>query len=278
MKNPYFSVIIPTLNEEKYVPNLLNDLLKQSPSIPFEVIVVDANSDDQTKTVVTAFKSQLESLILLNSKQRNHCYQKNYGASKAHGKYLILIDADSRLEKAFMTRLYNATKKYQNLVFLPKVIPQEQSTLDDTLFALANYFIELSQIIGKPIPSAGCMIFERGFFNFIDGYKTVATSQFMYPDDHEIILRTRKAGVIARYLKDVRVKFSLRRLQKEGRLTVTRKYLVSSIEMLINGEMQTKANYEMGGQYYGDEVKKSKYTQKKLGYYLKKLAALKDQF
>ena len=73
------------------------------------------------------------------------------------------------------------------------------------------------------------MIFERGFFNFIDGYKTVATSQFMYPDDHEIILRTRKAGVIARYLKDVRVKFSLRRLQKEGRLTVTRKYLVSSI-------------------------------------------------
>ena len=48
--------------------------------------------------------------------------------------------------------------------------------------------------------------------------------------------------------------------------------------MLINGEMQTKANYEMGGQYYGDELKKSKYTQKKLGYYLKKLAALKDQF
>ena len=41
------SVIIPTLNEEKHLPKLLKDLQKQK-NKDFEVVIVDAYSDDKT--------------------------------------------------------------------------------------------------------------------------------------------------------------------------------------------------------------------------------------
>ena len=277
MKNPYFSVVIPTLNEEKYVPKLLGDLVRQKTSVPFEVIVVDSYSEDETIASVRKFKDSFISLSIFNTKIRNQAYQRNYGGSKATGKYIIFIDADSRVDNRFITHLYKSTKKYKNLVFLPKIIPQEQSYIDDTLFTFGNYFVELSQIVGKPLPTAGCMIFQKDFFIFIGGYKAVDSKKFLYPDDHDLILRTRKAGVIAQYLRDISVKFSLRRLKKEGRLTVSRKYFISTIEMLIKGELQTRVKYEMGGQYYVDSHKADKYSKKKLGYYLKKISELKDQ-
>ena len=43
------SVIIPTLNAEKYIGELLESLLCQS--IPAEIIVVDSSSDDDTVSV-----------------------------------------------------------------------------------------------------------------------------------------------------------------------------------------------------------------------------------
>lgn len=46
-KNVFFSIIIPTLNEEGYLPLLLEDLKKQTFN-DFEVVHIDGNSDDQT--------------------------------------------------------------------------------------------------------------------------------------------------------------------------------------------------------------------------------------
>ena len=48
------SIIVPTLNEEKHIPNLLNCLKNQTYK-NFEIIVVDAHSNDKTKEVVKKF-------------------------------------------------------------------------------------------------------------------------------------------------------------------------------------------------------------------------------
>ena len=56
MKKPFFSIIIPTLNEEKYLPHLLADLAKQTFQ-DFEVIVIDGQSTDQTVPKTKLFKS-----------------------------------------------------------------------------------------------------------------------------------------------------------------------------------------------------------------------------
>jgi glycosyltransferase involved in cell wall biosynthesis len=42
------SIIIPTLNEEEYLPALLESIFNQEYNYNFEVIIVDGHSDDKT--------------------------------------------------------------------------------------------------------------------------------------------------------------------------------------------------------------------------------------
>src|SRR3989344_9634907 len=100
---PFFSVIIPTLNEELFLPNLLHDLKKQKVK-NFEIIVVDAKSKDKTCKIVKSFKQSLNLKLYLSNK-KNVSFQKNLGAKKAIGKYLLFIDADSRVKNKFIKLL-----------------------------------------------------------------------------------------------------------------------------------------------------------------------------
>ena len=83
--NLFFSVVIPTLNEELFLPNLLEDFKKQKVK-NFEIIVVDAKSKDKTRKIVKSFKQSLKIKLFLSNK-KNVAYQKNLGAKKAKGRY-----------------------------------------------------------------------------------------------------------------------------------------------------------------------------------------------
>lgn len=78
---PFFSVIIPTLNEEKYLPHLLGDLSKQS-NKEFETIIIDGKSEDLTQKKALSFSKEL-SMKLIESRKRNVSVQKNLGGKAA---------------------------------------------------------------------------------------------------------------------------------------------------------------------------------------------------
>src|SRR3989344_6170157 len=108
---PFISVIIPALNEEKYIPRLLEDLTKQSEK-DFEVIVVDGNSEDQTAEKAVKYQRKY-TLKLVTTKKRNLAYQRNLGVKHANGQYVIFLDADTRIGKHFIQKLQksaNVTK------------------------------------------------------------------------------------------------------------------------------------------------------------------------
>jgi len=100
MKQPFFSVVIPTLDEEKFLPNLLLDLESQSFG-DFEVIHVDGISDDNTVAEAKKFSKKLD-LVQLSTKVRSASHQRNLGAEKSRGEWIIFIDADTRLAPHFM--------------------------------------------------------------------------------------------------------------------------------------------------------------------------------
>lgn len=274
---PYFSVIIPTLNEEEYLPKLLTNLSKQKYN-HFEVIVVDGKSDDQTRKRAKEFTSKL-TLRVITSDRRGTSRQKNLGASKAKGDYLVFIDADCQVNPTFLRNMSKYVKKKKKLVLMPKVVPLEKSVFDDQLFAITNYFVEYSQLIAKPFTTIGSVVFQKDYFLFIGGFTSPKRGKKFYPEDHEIILRSRQSGVIAKYMKDVVVKFSLRRLKVEGRLTVMRKYLIGTVELLLTGDMQSKhISYEMGGQHYTSLNSNEKYSKPRLDEYRKLFTSLQKTF
>ncbi|MBU0550993.1 TIGR04283 family arsenosugar biosynthesis glycosyltransferase [Myxococcota bacterium] len=91
------SIIIPTLNEEKALPATLAALAHATP--PFEVIVADGGSEDQTLAVAEAWGARhLQA-------PRGRAAQMNAGAAVAQGSTLLFLHADARLEPSALTAL-----------------------------------------------------------------------------------------------------------------------------------------------------------------------------
>ena len=82
-----FSLIIPTYNEEEYLPRLLTSIQAQTLK-PTEVIVADNKSTDTTPSIVNKFGYRL---VPGGSPAEG----KNSGASYASSPVLIFMDADS---------------------------------------------------------------------------------------------------------------------------------------------------------------------------------------
>jgi glycosyltransferase involved in cell wall biosynthesis len=72
------SIIICTLNEEHYLPKLLDTLRCQIAPFDFEVLVIDAGSTDNTEGVVRQYKAKLPfPLQFVAFNQRGIARQRN---------------------------------------------------------------------------------------------------------------------------------------------------------------------------------------------------------
>ena len=89
------SVIVPVYNAEKIILRLLKALEKQSFAEPFEVIICDDGSKDNTLKVVKEFakKSKLKIRTFANP-HRGPAWQRNFGARKAKGEIIVFTDSD----------------------------------------------------------------------------------------------------------------------------------------------------------------------------------------
>lgn len=105
-QHPRISIIIPCLNEEDYIKNVLRDLTDQRGFDSFEVLVVDSNSDDTTIDTAGAFKDALP-LTVIALGERGVSHARNEGAKNSSGEWLLFLDADVRLPHSrFLEKLY----------------------------------------------------------------------------------------------------------------------------------------------------------------------------
>jgi len=105
MKNnlPLVSVIIPTRNSGDTIEACLKSIKAQSYE-NIEIIVVDNNSTDKTKAVAGKYTKQ----ILNKGPERSA--QRNLGAFKSKGGYLLFIDSDMELSKKVVEDCVNKLK------------------------------------------------------------------------------------------------------------------------------------------------------------------------
>jgi len=119
MKNSLVSVIIPTKNSERTIGKCLQSIKKQSYA-KVEIIVVDNNSTDKTKDVSRKYTK------LVFNKGPERSAQRNFGALKSKGKYVLFIDSDMVLSEAVVAdciRLAEDSKVYKVLGGI--IIPEE---------------------------------------------------------------------------------------------------------------------------------------------------------
>jgi len=87
---PLVSVIIPAVNEAATLGATIAAI--RSETRPFEIIVVDAQSSDETRAIATAAGARL-----VPCARRQRAHQLNLGARQAWGSILLFVHADTLL-------------------------------------------------------------------------------------------------------------------------------------------------------------------------------------
>lgn len=240
----FFSIIIPTLNEEKYLPLLLADLAKQSYQA-FEVIHVDGNSDDRTVFQADLFKSRLK-LKTYQVKKRNVAYQRNFGAKKAKANWLIFMDADDRLPPYFLLGLKYKLEFQKNTdIFTTWFDAKKYTTTLRPLIEIINVTIKLYTGL-QPIS-----------FGSLTGVRKKLALAFPYNEGMSIGEDVQFARIITknkykfRCFEDPRYYTSPRRFKKYGSLNTSIVLAKYFIKLLTGAKIKKAKDYPMfgGGNY-----------------------------
>lgn len=242
MKMPYFSIIIPTLNEEKYLPKLLTALSIQTYS-DFEVFVVNGLSADTTGKVALSYKAKIP-LNLIKFPFNNVAAQRNTGAFRARGKYLIFLDADVTLKNNFLLLLRAGLDKRRIDFASTRIVFDSRLLFDRLVELIGNGVITGLTRSGISIMTGQALIFERRAFLKIGGFDATV----VHGEDNELVRRATRNNLQGEVFTKLEVRVSTRRFDKEGRLIVLIKYLYANMYMLIKGPIRKNLfSYVMGG-------------------------------
>jgi glycosyltransferase involved in cell wall biosynthesis len=200
------SIIIPTLNEEKYVGKLLDCLVKQTYK-NFEVIVVDGHSDDKTKKVVNNFNKRLN-LKLIDSKKRNISYQRNIATKKAEYENLLFIDADVIFERNLLAKMMVDIEK-NNLAIAGIKTNLKKGNLWEKMFFYSINFVFKNISYLKPYSLGAFIYCKKEIHKKINGFPELFAENFAY------ITKAKKFGKFG-YLSKYAIYTSPRRFKKYG--------------------------------------------------------------
>lgn len=212
------SIIIPTLNEENFLPKLLQ-CLKQQTFTDFEVIVSDAQSKDATRKIAQDFGAQVVEGGKIS-------IGRNAGAKIAKGDYLVFIDADCEFGPDFLEDCMNTVQDKNAGILLA---PFKAS--DAGLFLKISYFfMNIQQRVFLntrfSFATGAAMLFPRQKFLEVGGFDETATRQ----GDSEIFERCKKLK-FKQALSKSYIYPSSRRYKKVGTIRTFSTYFLGTIAM-----------------------------------------------
>ena len=231
-KKTFLSIVIPTYNEERYLPKLL-ECIKRQTYKNYEIIVADANSTDSTIQIAKNNKCEFV-------KGGMPPVGRNSGAKVANGQVLLFLDADVQFDDNFLDKTVNEFKTRGDDVAGTKIFPLSDKLVDKIFLGIFNCWISATQFF-YPNAFGGGIFCRKSLHEKINGFdETIKLSE-----DMDYVKRAGKIGKF-RILKSVKIGFSMRRYDNEGRFKVGLKLLLSVFHRLLFGEIRSDVfKYEM---------------------------------
>lgn len=247
-----YSVVIPTLNEEKFLPNLLESLARQTDK-NFDVTVVDGSSRDKTVAVARSFTRKLPKLTVIVSKKASLPLQRNLGAAATKGSWLVFVDADSVLFPHFIERITQFIEEKKPSLFTTWIRPDTDTPGDANIALLGNLIFEMGLAMHRPLPSGPMTVVSRKAFDEVGGYN----ERHAFNEDIDFSMRVLKAHFPVDVIPETLYVWSLRRLRHQGTLKVIQQYILSALPVLFfNRPLRSMpGGYIMGGHPYNKKKK-----------------------
>ena len=233
------SIVIPTLNEEHYVGNLIKDILESSYK-DYEIIVSDSGSEDKTLDVVKEFTEKYPNIKLVNA-SKGASQARNEGAKHAKGDYILFLDSDQRVTTSFIKNSLKEMKERALDIggFYSK--PIKDNFLDHTFWFLCNNLIFRPVQYIYPASSTGSGLFvKKVVHDKINGFD----EEIKVIHDHDYVRRASDIGKF-RMLNNEKSQFNMRRFNEEGRLSLYFRYNLL-IFCFIFKSKKTPVKYDFG--------------------------------
>ena len=229
-----YSIIIPTYNEEEYLPVLLESI-KEQDFDDYEVIVADANSTDRTREIAEEY-----GCIVVDGGLPG--VGRNNGAKVAKGEYLLFLDSDLQLTEDYLRDVLYEFQIENVGIAITQMKPLSNKVQDKIFHDFANYFMISVEKI-KP-HGAGCygIIAKRELHEKCGGFDESLT----FGEDTDYIERLAKEERF-KVLRNAKIGVSTRRLEEEGITTLIQQYGKSTVNDFLGRRSEASdLNYNFG--------------------------------
>lgn len=271
---PFFTIVIPTLNEEANILNLLNDLTKQT-NKDFCVVVVDGESKDKTQHLVKSFTKIGKRVKLKISDKKNVSYQRNIGAQESKSEWIIFMDADNRIPNYYIQGLRFNAEMYNPDILSTWMSPDTNTAQDRATAMVLNNFIELSKNTINPYILESMILVKKKSFDTLGGFDT----EIGWHEGGDLLRRAKKKKMQFEFVKSPKYTYSFRRLRKSGAYKMLINVIEMEISRIVKNEKidrkKAKKLYPMkGGDFYDVE----KISKKTIGLFKDSLNSWKSFF
>lgn len=196
--SPFFSIIIPLYNKERYISTTLNTVLNQSFQ-DFEIVIVNDGSTDQSVSVINTFTDKR--IQLIHQKNQGVSVARNTAVKSSKGTYIATLDGDDLWKENHLEELKKCIMLFKNAVLYCN--NYEIKRHDGFVTAAKFNFDYNSECLIVPdffeaniinyIPHSSSVAFKKDIFFKIGAYNT----QLHTGQDIDLWIRFGLHGVIA---------------------------------------------------------------------------------
>lgn len=235
------SVIIPTLNEEKFIGTLLDSIFYQT-VWPKEIIIIDAFSTDKTEQVVDRRRDKLPQLQFVQIPKYTISRQRNYGVSLTSNAHILFLDADMKLkDKDTLEKYVKELEIKRPHIAAATNLPLSDSWKDKIYFLNMNLAMRAAKPFW-PWTTGMNLYVQKAAFGKVKGFD----EEVRVGEDMELVQRMVKKGFKFIFLDEPKIYTSVRRFVKEGRRRYTLKIIKAFFQANIKGYKDIDIEYEMG--------------------------------
>lgn len=98
------AIVIPTLNEERFISRCLDSIIKQTFKFEkMDVMIIDGGSNDKTKDIVAEYQKSHQNIRFIENKKKIQSVAFNIGFKKSTAPYIIRLDAHVEYDSKYIS-------------------------------------------------------------------------------------------------------------------------------------------------------------------------------
>lgn len=193
----YISVIIPAYNEAKRITDPLKQVLTYMESLgkPYEVIVVDDGSADETSAIASSILEGYPGRVIRNEPNRGKGYSIRRGMLEAKGEWRLFTDADLSTPIEELGKFLGYVDKGYDVMIASRALPESDLAVRQPRFReftgrVFNTVVQTFLLPGICDTQCGFKMFREEVADAIFPEQTLDGFSF----DVELLLLARKKG------------------------------------------------------------------------------------